>query len=159
MTKIRACTLQMVSLALIGAGLAFVANRCGPYRIPWVQDWSHHVEQLARADGIEVISLFEAVQALKEQSGQFVDARPADAFVTGRIPGAVNVPRGDHAALLRLFEGGGMLIVYCDGPSCDDGLMLCRDLKANGYEKLALFADGMDMWRRFDGPLETGGGQ
>ncbi|MFC1468070.1 rhodanese-like domain-containing protein [Verrucomicrobiota bacterium] len=161
--ELRSVILNMLSLALISAGLAFAANKYGPRRIPWVQDWAHHIEQLAQSAGIEVIPLFEVARAVSDNSALFVDARPEDKFSTGHIPGAVNVPRGDADAQMRLMErlieNQQPMIVYCDGQTCDDALNLCRELKANGYENLRLFADGIEMWRRFKWPLEKGAEQ
>ena len=147
----------LLKLVLISAGLAFFSNQFGPRRIPWIQDWAHHIEQLAKADGIPTISAFDVKTAFREKSALFVDARPADEFVTGHISGAISVPLVDDDARLDLLETARPLIIYCDGPTCDDALNLCRELRANGLENVRLFTDGFELWQRLEMPTEKGG--
>lgn len=157
LTGFRSTIVKMAGLVLVSAGLAFLANRYGPRRIPWVQDWAHHVEQLAKADGIQVVPLFDAVRALDEKSALFVDARSASAFAGAHIQGAVNVPAGDLQEMVSLMNEERLMIIYCDGQGCDDALNLCRELRANDVANVRLLADGMEMWSRFDLAVETGG--
>ncbi|MCK4564114.1 MAG: rhodanese-like domain-containing protein, partial [Verrucomicrobia bacterium] len=73
-------------LLLLSAVAAVVANSVCPGRIPWVQDWSRHVEAKAAKQNIKVIPLSVALKKFKSGDPIFVDARPADEFAQGHIP-------------------------------------------------------------------------
>ena len=79
-----------------------------------------------------------------------LDARAADAFRQGHIPGAVSLPL---AAFARVFPGlarrlrdARMLVVYCSGPNCNDSRDLALRLWEKGLKYLLLYKGGMEDW-------------
>jgi len=81
-----------------------------------------------------------------------LDARPAELFSRGCIPGAVNLPvaRFDEALplLAQRLRTGRLLIVYCGGPNCNDAADLAAKLYANGFKDLLIYRGGMVDWQR-----------
>ena len=97
----------------------------------------------------------------------FVDARSADAFADGHIPGAVQCNRylqADTSKLLSLVldENGDTqvdhIIVYCNGGSCDDSRYVCRDLTDAFVrpESICLFKGGWEEWTANKMPIALG---
>jgi rhodanese-related sulfurtransferase len=93
----------------------------------------------------------------------FVDARSADNYARGHIPGALHCEhyrfdqlRTDLAARLG---GAEKVIVYCSGGDCPDSLDVCRDLVSYNivlYGNVYLFRGGSDAWHAANLPEETG---
>jgi rhodanese-related sulfurtransferase len=83
----------------------------------------------------------------------FVDARPADEYVEGHIPGALHV---DHyqqdeylPAVLDQLQAAQVIVVYCAGGDCEDSIFLSNDLiykHGLPYEHLHLYEGGMKDW-------------
>jgi len=79
-----------------------------------------------------------------------VDARPAEIYSQGHIPGAVNLPLSrfndtisERQTSLRAAR---QLIVYCSGWSCNDSYDLARRLLEKGFKDLILYRGGMEDW-------------
>lgn len=151
----RALVLLAASL-LLGAA----ANLARPRPLPWVEDWSHRVEAQALELGLRTADAAQARDMV--DSGVFFvfDARPEDRFAEGHLPGAMPLP-GDSFPE-RFLEYAPMLIpeqeilVYCSGRACDESLQVCRDLLAQGFTNLVLFAGGMEEWTAAGYPVEEG---
>src|SRR4051812_14822843 len=49
-----------------------------------------------------------------------LDVRGADAYASGHVPGAVNLPHGKMVeSRLREFPDGTLFVTYCAGPHCN----------------------------------------
>ncbi len=111
---------------------------------------------------------FEFVQEVFEDPNTefginiFLDARNDDSYAEGHIPGAFQC---DHYRLedyilpvLSAAETAEKIVVYCNGGDCEDSVLLCRELVAAGvaYEKLYLFAGGIEEWEKNEMPLTEG---
>lgn len=152
-------TLVQIGIILLLSGVvSLVANSVHPRKIPWVQDWSNHVEAKAKKLQIKVIPLSGALKKLQTQDVTFVDARPADEFEEGHIPGAVSIP---FQSLMEhfptagsLIDSGRELVVYCKNSECDDSLMLAKELQAMGAKSLTLYVDGFELWEKHGGEVE-----
>jgi rhodanese-related sulfurtransferase len=93
----------------------------------------------------------------------FIDARDDANYNDGHIPGAVQF---DHYRLeqylpkvLPLTRSAKKIVVYCHGGDCEDSLFACEDLFQAGvpFEKVFLFAGGMEEWRQMGMPVANGG--
>lgn len=152
-------TFKRIGIILLVSGVvAVVANTVHPRGIPWVQDWSIHVEAKARKAGIRVVPLSVALNKHRMGQSVFIDARPAGEFAAGHVPGAVSVPfqnLDDHfMALGELVDSGTELVLYCKNRDCDDGLMLAKELQAMGASNLVLYIDGFEVWKKHGGVVE-----
>ncbi len=154
-------TVQRIGIILLISGVAaVVANSVHPHGIPWVQDWSRHVEAKAAKQKIKAIPLSVALEKFKSGEPIFVDARPADEFAQGHIPGAVSIPfeslEDYFPAIVELLDGGKELVPYCKNRDCDDSLMLAIELQAMGCSNLVLYVDGFELWEKHGGATEAG---
>lgn len=150
---------QIGAILLISGVASVLINSVHPRKIPWVQDWSNHVEAKARRLGIQVIPLSVALQKFQSlESAAFIDARPADEFTRGHIPGALSIPfqslEEQFPIIGSLIDSNKELIVYCKNRECDDSLMLATELRAMGAENLTLYIDGFEVWEKHGGAVE-----
>ena len=88
------------------------------------------------------------IEAAVKAGATLVDARNAEQYAAGHIPGAINVPTGDDAALTRLpADKTAQLIFYCGGPACSARTNCAAKVQALGYAKLAQYKGGYPEWR------------
>lgn len=154
---------KIIGLFALGAVLGMGANLLrGPDRggIPWITDWSETLEAKAEALGLRLVSLEEANQWAQDGSRLFLDARPAQEYREGHIPGAMSLPFQQlNAAFpeIQLFLTPELPVVcYCSGEDCEDSLLLGEFLIQQGYTNVFLFEGGMNQWRAA-GLMEEGG--
>ena len=108
-----------------------------------------------------IATLAEVETAVQNKSAKFVDARTADEFEAGHIPGAVNVPfllngTDQNPALFK--SAGELLSLYSNVgvtqddtviPYCSTGVRSATTyftLKLIGFEKVSLFTGSMAEW-------------
>jgi rhodanese-related sulfurtransferase len=91
----------------------------------------------------------------------FVDARKADLFHEGHIPGAIHCdpyePQRSIETVLARANGVEKVIVYCGGGDCEDSIFLCRDLVEGGVpnETVYLYPGGWSEWTAKKMPVST----
>ncbi len=132
------------------------------------------VHPIKAAPGVVTVGELELLDFLmtkvKNGQGLLVDARTPSWHRKGTIPGAVNIPftvltaGNDDENLGRVFEAlGGVkrsngewdfsrakqLLLFCNGPWCDQSPRGIKGLMAHGYppEKLYYYRGGMQMWQ------------
>jgi rhodanese-related sulfurtransferase len=151
---------QIGAILLISGVVSFFTNSVNPRKIPWMQDWSGQVEAKAAKQKIKVIPLSVALQKVQRLDVVFIDARPAEEFALGHIPGAVSIPfqslEEKFPVIGTLIDSGKELIVYCKNRDCDDSLLLASELQAMGCSKLMLYVDGFELWQQQGGAIEEG---
>ncbi|VGO17840.1 hypothetical protein PDESU_06442 [Pontiella desulfatans] len=152
-------TVKQIGIILLVSGfLALVSNLVHPRRIPWVQDWSGHVEAKARKLGIGVIPLSGALERFKQSGSVFIDARSPEEYAKGHIPGSLSVPLNSldeqFETIGNLIDSGRELVVYCRNRECDDALVLATELKGIGATNLIYYVDGFDAWIKYGGASE-----
>jgi rhodanese-related sulfurtransferase len=155
LSTIMKTTLKQIGMILLVSGfLALIANTVHPRRIPWIHDWSAHVESKARKAGVKVIPLSVAL----ESKAQFIDVRATADFERGHIPDALSIPASEldqhFDQLLSLVSSDHELVIYCSNRECDDALVVAEELKRMGAEKLVIYIDGFDLWQRHGGAVE-----
>lgn len=125
---------------------------------------------ISAAPGVETVGELEVVDFLQGAvaggSGLLVDSRMPDWFGKGTIPGAVNVPfatlepdnpyRDEILKALGASNATGAwdysqakdLLLFCNGPWCDQTPRAIRSLRQAGYpaEKLKFYRGGMQVW-------------
>jgi rhodanese-related sulfurtransferase len=106
----------------------------------------------------------------KQGKGLLIDARTDSWFKKGTIPGAINIPftifisSGDDLAMVKVLKAlGGVrdeqgrwdfnesknLLLFCNGPWCDQSPRAIKGLMRHGYppEKLFYYRGGMQSWQ------------
>jgi rhodanese-related sulfurtransferase len=113
-------------------------------------------------DGLEVRALFEASRGL-ESEVLFVDARDDDHYRAAHVPGAAQIDyynlETDIEPILPLLSVAPWIVVYCESDECDDGFLLCRELRdRHGIppERILLFIGGMRQWQELGLPVRKG---
>ena len=90
-------------------------------------------------------------------SALLLDVREAAEFEAGRLPGAINIPRGvlefkigDHP---QLAQRDADILVYCK--TSGRAALAALNLKRMGYTKVRSIHGGFDAWSQVGLPLET----
>ena len=131
------------------------------------------IHPISVATGVETVGEVELLSFLKQKveagKGVLVDARIPAFYKKGTIPGSVNIPftllsKGQNAYLDRIlsilganknnddswnFSGARQLLLYCNGPWCDQSPRAIRGLLAAGFPatKLYYYRGGMQNWQ------------
>jgi len=107
-----------------------------------------------------VISLAQATKYVESGGAIFVDARSAQRFAMGHIPGSRNVPSSDfdngYARNSSRLPKDGKIIVYCESASCDQAEEVGKKLIEKGHRKVLHFKDGWLVWEFSDQVQEKG---
>ncbi|RYZ28068.1 MAG: rhodanese-like domain-containing protein [Sphingobacteriales bacterium] len=80
-----------------------------------------------------------------------LDARPRDFYDLGHLPRALNLSReqfGPDFAVLEpvLRKPGQTLLVYCSDASCEDSVLVARELQKRGMGPLLIYPGGFAEW-------------
>ena len=145
-------------LLSMGGVLGFLVNLLHPQPIPWVYSPVQITTIKAHQAGVDVISLQEAYAGYKEGRYVFVDARPAEMYASGHIPGALSLPLSqiNHSLELlhRIFISPLPVVVYCADSACDDALALIKKFREIRQAPLLYFSEGFAAWEAALCPLE-----
>jgi rhodanese-related sulfurtransferase len=109
----------------------------------------------ALADG-ELAPLSQDAYLALAKSGEqafVLDVRAPEEFVTGHVPGAVNIPYDQVAARLAEVPKDKDVVLYCR--SGRRAGMAAEALAANGYTRLKHLEGDMTAWIERGRPVET----
>jgi len=97
-----------------------------------------------------------ATQRQAQESALFIDARPAAAYQSGHIPGAINLRLGELSYTGRdpRLTGRSPLIVYGQNPGSATALALAKRMMELKYSGVEYFEPGIEGWRRAGLPVE-----
>lgn len=158
MSSLAATGRRAFVLAGVAVVCGVVTNLIHPRRIAWVGDWKHHVETKALAAGLQIADTATARQIVEENTHVLLDARPAEDYRRGRLPGAISLPfdsvDAEFPILAPLFASGLPILVYCSGAACDESLLLAKYLKTHGITNVVLYTGGFEEWTRAGLPVE-----
>lgn len=147
--------LRSVVLLLAGLGIALATNHFRSDGIPLVRPTA---EELVRDVGIVPVHLDTAKLLLADKRVLFLDARPANVYKRGRIPGATSFPEEDFPDRIAAFRDSvpldRPLVTYCDGIECRASEGLADSLRAAGYKRIHLFFGGWVEWREAGESIE-----
>lgn len=128
------------------------------------------IHPVSASPGVETVGELEVLDFLDNEvatgAGLLIDARVPDWFAKGTIPGAVNVPfvaleennpyRDEILKALGAVQNGETwnfdsaknLMLFCNGPWCDQSPRAIRNLLAVGYptDKLSYYRGGIQLW-------------
>jgi rhodanese-related sulfurtransferase len=140
---------------LIGLGV----NSLRPDRLPLVGDWSMKAQvNSGPGKGSLLITLEEAEILFFDQKAVFLDARSEEAFHTGHIEGARNLPWEEferyYPAVMSDIPRSAVIVTYCDGETCSLSKELAFALVAKGYDQVRVILDGWRQWQESSLPIE-----
>jgi rhodanese-related sulfurtransferase len=129
------------------------------------------VHPMQAAPGVQTVGELDLLNFLNAEvaqgSGLLIDARMPKFYNSETIPGSINIPfvlftssAGDILPLLGALNnaGGGWdfntakdLLLWCNGPWCDQSPRAIKALVKEGYpaEKLRYYRGGMQLWKMF----------
>ncbi|HEX8410772.1 MAG TPA: rhodanese-like domain-containing protein [Thermoanaerobaculia bacterium] len=76
-----------------------------------------------------------------------VDARTAEVFAAGHVPGAINLPHRNITAESVPFSKDAVVVTYCDGIGCNASTKAAVKLSRLGYQVKEMIG-GLDWWKR-----------
>jgi rhodanese-related sulfurtransferase len=77
-----------------------------------------------------------------------VDARSAENFGRGHVPGAISFPhRQMNETSIGILPKDKLIVVYCDGTGCNASTKAAAKLTALGFQVKEMIG-GIDWWRR-----------
>jgi rhodanese-related sulfurtransferase len=83
-----------------------------------------------------------------------VDTRTSEAYGTGHIPGAINIPhRTMSTATTALLDKGALIVTYCVGIRCNGSTKGALNMLQLGFRVKELIG-GLDCWRHDGYPVE-----
>ena len=131
----------------IALGLALVANSARP---DGIKVWRPAADVLVRQSGITPVNLDTVKILLQDKRFLFLDARPTNAYVRGRIPGAVGFPEEEFDARIKAFKDtvplDKPLVTYCSGAECQASELLSKEILKAGYKYIHWFEGGWYEW-------------
>ena len=106
------------------------------------------------------LSVQDAKAALDAQQAVFVDARPANGFVFGHAPGAVNLPAAQFEEAFAA-RGGALphdkkIVVYCGDAACPEAGQVVDALGKKGFANAVRLATGWSSWTAAGYPVQRG---
>ncbi len=156
---------RFLLLGLLGIVLGLAVNTLRPTGLSLVarelvETSAAGVDTLETAESpaLAVIGFAEADVLFQKELAAFVDARDAEKFAAGHIPGAINLPTSayrDGEADLPLPKGF-LVVIYCDGGHCELSHELADLLVDDGYRKVRVYEGGYEEWDQLGMPLESG---
>ncbi len=129
------------------------------------------IHPMAAAEGVATLGELEVIAFLEDEvatgAGLLIDSRLPDFYAAGTIPGALNVPfsilDGENPYLPELLRALGVtgdpsafdfsdalhLVLFCNGPWCDQSPRAINSLISAGYPaaKLGYYRGGMQDWQ------------
>lgn len=128
------------------------------------------IHSMSAAEGVETVGELEVISFLKETvakgNGLLLDSRVPEWHAKGAIPGSINLPfsaldssnpyRDEILKALGARAAGSDwdfseakdLMLYCNGPWCDQSPRAIRSLREAGYpaDKIKYYRGGMQVW-------------
>ncbi len=150
---------RAAGVCLIGVVVGVLANAVRPVgALPWRYRWDEHLAGRALAAGLAVWDVDRVFAAAATGELLLLDARPAEAYWAGALPGAVHLPFGQRLdrfpEVQPLIFDEWPVVIYCSGPDCDEALQLALFLQEQGHTNLAVFIGGVAAWQAAGHPLE-----
>ncbi|HXV19694.1 MAG TPA: rhodanese-like domain-containing protein [Desulfuromonadales bacterium] len=101
-----------------------------------------------------------AVRELTAAGAVLIDARAAELYADGHLPGARSLPLGEMDEHLEAFRRAvptdAVIITYCNGYGCPDSFDQGVRLLAAGWRDVRVFEGGYPEWRDAGLPVEQG---
>ena len=108
-------------------------------------------------DAFPSLSIQDAQRLITEQPVLWIDARNADAFAQGHVPGAIRLTSEEWESLLlpvmEAWTPGQVVIVYCDQETCNASTAVAARLQSElGIETVYVLKGGWAAWAQANQP-------
>lgn len=103
----------------------------------------------------EPVEMSELLRRARAGDVIVVDARPANEYAAGHIPGALSIPVDELKARLQKLPKSKPFVAYCRGPYCVYADQAVEQLRASGRRARRL-AVGLPEWKSAGLPVEVG---
>lgn len=125
--------------------------------IPAALTWRRQVEHPGDSSGEQGPQAITVAHARELGSRVlWVDARTEDQFVAGHVPGATPLELGawnrQLPAVVRLWQPGRMIVVYCDAETCDASRQVAAKLSEELQLHDVFFLEGG--WAAWNGGIQ-----
>jgi rhodanese-related sulfurtransferase/predicted transcriptional regulator len=110
---------------------------------------------LGQRDALEPVAASEVLKSVKKGLVTVLDVRPAEEFVAGHLPGAINVPIDKLESFLSKLPKNKEVVAYCRGPYCLMSYDAVEKLRQHGWRARRL-QDGFPEWRAAGLPVRQG---
>lgn len=150
---------QALGLFLVGSLIAAVVNTAHPRGVDLLRPWIPPDARAAQAAGVTLMDAKFLARPPSHTGWIVLDARDAREFAAGHVPGAISLPWNEFDRVYPRVEPllddvNQAVLVYCAHTQCDDGLMLARELRRRGAQKVSLLQGGFESWRKAGGAIE-----
>ncbi len=105
-------------------------------------------------DSLEPISRRELMRRIRDGTVAVLDARPAEEFAAGHLPGALNVPLRELKRRTKELPRGQEIVAYCRGHYCVLSYEAVAELRKRGFKAFRL-EDGYPEWKSAGLPVES----
>ena len=112
-------------------------------------------EHFGDRDEPEPVDMIELLRRARAGDVIVVDARPANEYAAGHIPGALSIPIDDLNERLQRLPKSKPYVAYCRGPYCVYADQAVAQLRAAGRRARRL-AVGLPEWKSAGLPVEVG---
>jgi rhodanese-related sulfurtransferase len=103
----------------------------------------------------EPVEMTELLRRARAGDVIVLDARPANEYAAGHIPGSLSIPIGDLQQRLQRLPKSKPYVAYCRGPYCVYADQAVAQLRAAGRRARRL-AVGLPEWKSAGLPVEVG---
>ena len=105
-------------------------------------------------DDLEPVPATQLLERVRDGLVTVLDVRPAEEYVAGHLPGAINIPLAELEKRLQEFQPSKQVVAYCRGPHCVLAFDAVARLRKNGISAKRLDG-GLPEWRLAGLPVEN----
>lgn len=110
---------------------------------------------LGQRDALEPVPAPDLLERVHQGLVTVVDVRPAEEYLQGHIPGALNIPLDQLKVRLEELPTDREIVAYCRGPWCALSFEAVSRIRQAGLKARRL-ENGLPEWRRAGLPVKTG---
>ena len=100
---------------------------------------------------------------LYDRKALFIDARTKAEYDTLHIKDAINISYMDfypksaveRADIMKKFGKSGIIVVYCNGGTCEVSIDLAYEIAKLGYNNVSIYKGGITEWKTLGHPIES----
>jgi len=138
---------RIAVLLALAAVLGSAANAVSPRGLSWTHPLGRGLRARISEAGIDPVDLDRLGHLIRSRRLRLLDARPAEEYRLGHLPGAQSLPWKDiEDGNAPLPPAGGPTVVYCANEFCEDALRLGRLLVQRGDVDVGVLVEGYDEW-------------
>lgn len=114
------------------------------------------MNEIRRFSALNTYSPQQVVDKMNHEQAKVIDCREPEAFKTGHILGAVNIPKlklEESQSILSKFKSKQIILVCHQGT---DSPKIGTKLRKLGFEHVSVLEGGIQSWKKEGMPLERG---